>query len=317
MKPLSATRVCILLGLAFSVLATAANAMADEPLPDTSLLAARPHQPSTSQPKISDVTLTGVIVDAKPGGLTVTASKSGKGKNQKQWLVLSGGSTEVSIHGLATLDYLRHGHIVEFSGQITPSGNVADKVDDLTIYAYKRKPPSKKGGNKDQAVDQPGERIEASKAAGDSDVLSLADDDAKAGDGGNGGKPAAAAGGSKTKIVARITAHDTKSLTMTAGERTIHADLGETPTIHVEFHNPKMVQSGSKLEIQGTGPSGHLVTFLAKNLSGAKIVARGTGAEGKAGNECMAKDIDITLATPLTGKKPAASAATKKSASEN
>jgi len=130
--------------------------------------------------------------------------------------------------------------------------------------------------------------------------LALADDP-KTGD---GGKPEVATGGPKTKIVGRIATRNQNSLTLTCGERTIHADLADMPTIHVEISNPKVVQKGSKVEIQGPGGSGHLVSLTPNDLIGSKIIVRGTGAESKSGNECVARNIEITLAAPLTGKKP-------------
>jgi hypothetical protein len=50
------------------------------------------------------------------------------------------------------------------------------------------------------------------------------------------------------------------------------------------------------------------------DLVGAKIVAHGTGAEGPQGNQCMARNIVVTLAKPLTGTKKSAASETKKSA---
>jgi hypothetical protein len=76
-----------------------------------------------------------------------------------------------------------------------------------------------------------------------------------------------------------------------------------------------VVQNGSKIEFQGAGGSGRLVTVTAGDMVGSKIVVGGTAAESKSGNQCMAKTIEITLATPLTGKKTASSEA-KKTAAE-
>ena len=137
--------------------------------------------------------------------------------------------------------------------------------------------------------------------------MALADDS----NAGEGGKPGSATGGPKTKIVGRIAARDAKSLTVTSGERTLHVDLAEMPTIHVEISDPKVVRSGSKIEIQGQGASGRLVSLTPNDLAGAKIVARGTAVESKSGNECVARIIEITLALPLTGKKPTSAGAKK------
>jgi len=306
MQRRSAIGMCLFLGLVFSAFEAAQRAIGSEPLPDVSMMAYRSHPKSSPQPKVSDVTLTGVIAAVQFNGLTITASKTNKARNQKQWFVVlsPSGSTEVTIHGMATPDYLRHGQIVEFTGQLIKNEIVADKVNELTIVAYKRgESPFKRGSAKEHTADSGvGGRVAAPKSEADSRVLALADDP-KTGD---AGQPAAATGGTKTKIVGRIATRDENRLTVTSGERTIHADLADMPTIHVEIFNPKVVQNGSKIEIQGAGASGHLVSLTPSDLSGAKIIVRGTGAESKSGNECVARSVEITLAVPLTGKKPAA-----------
>ena len=126
-----------------------------------------------------------------------------------------------------------------------------------------------------------------------------------------GDNPKAVSRGPKTKIVGRIATRNEKSLTVTCGERTIHVDLADMPTIHVEIVNPNMIQDGLKVKIQDATASGRLVTLTSDDLVGSKIVVRGAGAESKLGNRCMAKSIEITLAMPLTGKKPASAGAKK------
>jgi len=301
---------CLLLGLAVSVLDAARCGIACEPLPNDSLMAYRSHPQPPAPPKISDVTLTGVVVAAQSSELAIKAGKTSKAKKQKPWFVaIQAGSTEVAIHGMATLDYLRHGQIVEFSGQIVQNETVAEKVQELTIVAGKRgKPSLAKGGATDHGADPGvGGRIQVPKSEADPEILELADDPKVDG----GDNPKAVSRGPKTKIVGRIEARHEKSLTVTCGERTIHVELADMPTIHVEIVNPNMIQDGLKVKIQGATASGRLVTLTSDDLVGSKIVVRGAGAESKLGNRCMAKSVEITLAMPLTGKKPGSAAAKK------
>ncbi len=112
-----------------------------------------------------------------------------------------------------------------------------------------------------------------------------------------------------------------KSLTVTCGQRTIHVDLADIPTINVEIFlsDVKLVpdtKDKSKSRIEGNGVSGHLVPIITGDLDGAKIVVHGTGSESKQGNQCAAKSIEVTLAKPLTGNKKPASSEAKKTAAE-
>ena len=260
----------LLLGLALSSLDAAQSGITGEPLPDASLVAYSNRPKMPPKLKISDVTLTGVIVDAQPSGLTIKGGKSSRARDQKQWLVLSqAGSTSVTIHGMATLDYLRHGQIIEFSGQIVDNTKVADKVKELTIVANKKGLASLHNSSaaKDHPVDPAiASRTGASKRDAESESIVALADEPKAGD---DDKPEAAAAGPKTKIAGRIAAHDEKTLTVTVGERTIHVELADMPTIHVELSDPKMVKIGSKFEIQGVGASGRLVTLTPSDLLGS------------------------------------------------
>ena len=82
------------------------------------------------------------------------------------------------------------------------------------------------------------------------------------------------------------------------------------PTIKVELSDPKFVadrKDSSKNKIEGKGASGRLVSIPASDLVGAKIVVSGTGSESKSGNTCLARSIEITLKSPLTGDTPSAS----------
>ena len=293
-------------------------------------------QPQQKPPTVGDVTLTGVIDALQPNGLKIKASKDNKSKDRKDWFVTSKADTEFTIRGTAAVDYVRKGQLVEFSGQIVEGEKVADKpkedkiagtVDDLTIVSRKRGSATvKKGSAKDAAGSGPsGDRIAAPKADADSETtLTVPDDDAKtkAGDGdAPAAKPKAAAGGPKTKFVGKIAACDEKSITVTSGQRTIHLDLAEVPTINVELADPKLVQDPkdkSKYKIEGTGATGRLVTMTGSDLVGSKIMVHGRGVESKSNNdkECLAKSIEVTLMAPLTGSKPA-SAAAKKSAADD
>jgi len=301
--------MCLILVIAFSTFGAVDCGIAGEPLPNASMVAYRSHPPPPA--KLSEVTLTGTILAAAPNGLTIKASKTNRARNQKQWFVVlsQSGSAEVTIHGTATPDYLRHGQIVEFNGQIVEKEKVAEKVNELTIVAYQRgSSPFNRAGAKDRAAAPGvGGRLEASKPEADPEILALADD-AKAGD---GDRPKASAGVPMTKIVGRIASYDKTGLTLTSGPRTIHAELAEVPTIHVEIFNPKVVQNGSKVEIQGAGASGHMVSLTPNDLTGARIVVHGAGAESRSGSECVARTVEITLARPLTGKRPASSGTKK------
>jgi hypothetical protein len=127
--------MCFLLGLSACAFEVAQRVIAGQPLPDASLVAyagsRKPKPPA--QPKISDVTLTGIISDVQPNGLPIDASKTGKSKNQTQWFVILQADTEGTIFGTATFDYLRKGQTIEFSGRIVSNEKVEDKVKEMTI----------------------------------------------------------------------------------------------------------------------------------------------------------------------------------------
>lgn len=319
------TGMCFLLGLAFWTFGAGELSIAGEPLPDASVLAyrgRRSHKPP-AQPKISEVTLTGTITDVQSGGLTIKASKTSTSKNQKQWRVSAqSDTTSFTIHGTATPDYLRKGHVIEFSAQIVSSDKTADKpkeektadrVKELTIIARKGRAASKKGGTKEKghAVDPgiAGNRVEMPKPATDLDLSSEESANSSNPTSGNAAAPAAkvASIASTTKITGRIAAISGSDLTVTCGERTIHVELSSIPTINVEISGPKVVSDSkdeSRVRIEGPGASGHLVTIEGSDMVGAKIVASGTAAETKSRRQCAAKSIEVTLTKPLTGKKP-------------
>lgn len=272
--------MCLLLGLSIFAFGLAESVIAGEPLPDASLLAAnRPPQPKPPpQPKVSDVNLTGVIDAVQFNGLTI---KAGNGKGQKQWLVLAkSDATAFTVRGTATLDYLHDGQTIEFNGKSEKVGGKANeekvggKVDELTIVSRKGAVPRpKKGDAKDHEAAALDERP-------------------------------------NEKILARIASHDEKSLTLTVGQRTIHVDLADTPTINVDlalFHSKPVLDAkdASKSRIEGKAANGMMFKLPTDNLVGSKIVARGTGVESQAGNQCAANSIEITLAKPLTGNKAA------------
>ncbi len=147
--------------------------------------------------------------------------------------------------------------------------------------------------------------------------MTVPDDDPKAKAGDGDAKPKAVAGGPKTKILGKIAACDEKSLTVTSGQRTIHIDLADIPTINVELSDPKLVQDSkdkTKYKIEGKSASGHLVPMASSDLVGSKIVVHGTGAETKTERKCLARSIEVTLMAPLTGTKP--SSAVKKTAAD-
>ncbi len=121
--------------------------------------------------------------------------------------------------------------------------------------------------------------------------------------------------GAKTKTLGRVESIDGKSLSVSAGERTIHLDLADEPTIKVELTDPKIIPDKNndipKTKIEGSGPGGKLVSLTAADLVDAKIIVHGTGTETKTDKQCAAKSIDVTLATPLTGKTSASPAVKK------
>ena len=323
--------VCLLFGLSVLAFEVGGRGIAEEALPDASVVAYWAHRPPNPPvpPRISEVTLTGIIYDLQPAGLTITAGKTSRSKNQKQWIVLApSDTTALTIHGTATLDFMRTGQIVEFSSQIVSdekgvnkakAEKVADKIDELTIVFRKGGAAARnKGGTKDAAA-KPGvaARIAAPKPAADPETILMSSDDSdsKADD---SGKPAAThetvANGAKRKIVGRIERCDAKNLMVTCGQRTLHVDLAEVPTIHVELSNLKLVQDGkdaSKSRIEGKGASGHLAPVMVSDLIGSKIVVEGTAVETKSSRQCTAKSIEITLAKPLSGKKSASTEAKK------
>jgi len=365
MKSCSSFKICFLLGLSLSAIEFPQRAIAADPLPDASVVAyasykkqAKPPPP----PKVSDVTLTGRINAVQANGLMITAGTTSKARNQAKWLVVSAADTEVNIHATATLDYLRAGQTIEFSGQIikgdkaadkpteeksadaskdekatdkpkddkvakqakddkagdkpkdekvadkTKEEKVADTVEELTIFSHKG--DANKARVKDHAADPGvgGARVKPAKPETDSEKPLAESGDSKSATGAASpakAKTDASAAAAKTKIVGRIAACDAKSLTVTAGERTIHLDLADTPTIYVELSNPKITPDTAdikKTKIEGAGSNGHLVSLLASNLIGAKIVVHGMGQETRSAKQCGAKTIDVTISTPLTGK---------------
>ena len=331
MKRRSLIGMCMVLGLSISAFEVAERVIAAEPLPDPSVVAywvktPRPNQNQNQnqnqkkkpeQPKVSDVTLTGTIDAVQPTGLKIKASKTTKGKDQKEWLVFArSDSSEFTIHATATVDYLRAGQSVEFRAQTVKdetnadksSERVTDEVNQLTVFSRKSRLSHKKGGAKDHEADSGagGDRIEAPKAETDSETtLTVPDEDPKPKAGKPVAKPAAVAGGHK--IAGRIAScdQDRKGITVTEGERKIHVALADMPTINVELSDPTLIpdsKDSSKSKIEGKGAGGHAVSMLAGDLVGAQIVVRGTGTESKAGNQCMADSIELTLAKPLTGK---------------
>ena len=318
MKRRSRIGTRLLLGLSLSALAIAERVVAGEPLPDASVLAARPRTPKPpAQPKEHNLVLYGVVGAVEAKGLTITAGKTSTSTEEKEWLILAqADSTELTIRGTATPDYLRKGQTVEFSGQIVSDEKaadegkeerLADKVKELKIVSRK----SKKGGAREHVAHSGGGgRTVARKPEADSEPTSTApDDDSK-----TKAKPAAkpAAGGPKTKIAGEIISCDGKGLTVFWGERTVHVDLADEATIKIELVDPKLDQEGGKNQFEGAGPNGHLVTMLASDLVGAKIVVHGKGMESESGgNQCMAKRIDITLAAPLAGTKSTSADAKK------
>ena len=82
---------------------------------------------------------------AGSNGLTIKAGKRAKAKQQKQWLVETPSEdTEFTIRGTATLDYIKKGQIVEFTGRILEKDKIdekgkedrlADKVNEVTIVS--------------------------------------------------------------------------------------------------------------------------------------------------------------------------------------
>jgi hypothetical protein len=321
MKRRLALKSFVLAGLAVTAVAFLGNARAGEPLPSDSVLAyARnnraPKPPAP--PKISPVTLNGTIRAATPNGLKINASKTSKTTNQKPWFVASKTDTEVTIHGTATLDYVRKGQTIEFTAQLVNNEKLSEKLKEFTIVARKGGKAKKNDIAKNDAKDHPagaaGAGADAAKADADSEPsLGVPEDSKPAANAAvAGGKPEVV--GPKTKILAKIATVDAKSLTVTAGERTIHIDLVEIPTINVEISDPVVIpdtKDSTKIRIEGPGPSGHLVSLMAEDLVGAKIIVHGTGAETKIASLCEAKDMDITLSKPLTGKKPLAAQPSK------
>jgi hypothetical protein len=319
MKRRGTFEISLALGLALSLLGLCGPAYAGDPLPDASVLAfARPKKAPAPPPVPTDLTLNGTINVATGSGLKIKAGKTTKAKDQKQWLIGSNPeTTEIKIHATATLDYVKKGQMVEFSGNLVNNEKLSDKLKEFTIVARKGGKAAKNAVAKnDAAKDRPAAAAGGANAKADADEEPslTVPEETKAGE----TKPAAdgaAAGakpevaGPKTKVFGRVASVDSKSLTVTVGEKKIHADLVEIPTVNVEISSPQVIfdpNDKTKIKaIEGPGASGHLVSLTADDLSGAKIIVHGMGAESKKlGNQCLAKDMDITLARPLTGKKP-------------
>ncbi len=287
------------LALCFSVVVITAQIVAApfEPLPDASIVAKGGKKPSSnkqSQPKQAkptEVTLTGTIKEILPGGggINVNAKKSPKDKSPKDWTIAPNAEARVIVKGTATVDYLRVGRIVEFTGKIRGDDTLDGKLKELTVV---EKVVAKKGGSANaRAANQGvgGTRIEAPKEASD-----VAEDDptekpldAKAAPKGD---PTVI--GPEKSIAGKIVKCSDKEISVASAGRIIVVQLADMPTINVLLNNPKLVQVG------------------------AHIVAVGVGLEEKSGgNKCLARELTITLAEPLHGTKSASS--TKKVAAEN
>jgi hypothetical protein len=279
----------LILGLTLADCLLGTAVRADESLPDASVVAFANHKsgkrssgPKQTPPKVSEVTLTGVVDAVQANGLAIKAGKSTKGKDQKTWLVMPGQNVEVTIDGTATVDYLKKGQIVQFEGQVLNNEEVAGKLNELTVLDKKSSAAlTAKVAARDHVKEVAGGgggRIAAPKEDADSDALIGPDDSKKKGDAKASAKSDAAASGLKTKIVGKIESRTDKGFTVASGSRTLKVELSDSPTINVQLSDPKMVQVG------------------------ARIVVHGTAAESKQGNQCMAKTIVVTLATPLSGK---------------
>jgi hypothetical protein len=305
MKRLSALRILFALGLAVFIVQFAGFAVAGEQLPDASELAyaspRRPKPPPT--PTMSDVTLTGTITTTATNGMTLNASKSGS-KQKTKWFVAAQTDADITIHGTATLEYLRKGQTVEFTAQLVNNEKLADKLKELTIVARKSGAARNEAAKIAAAKDRAAGAAATKTAPGGEASLSVPEDykptskDAPAGS-------KADAVGEKTKIFGRVATIDGNRFTMSMGERTIHVELIEIPTINVEIDGPVVIsdpKTTSKIKIEGPGASGKLVTLTGDDLIGAKIVVKGHAAELKTNRQCAAKSMDITLAKPLTVK---------------
>ena len=125
--------------------------------------------------------MTGVIDSVSANGLTIKASKTSKSKDQKQWLVGASETTDFTIRGTATPDYLRNGQMVEFSGQVVTTEKSADKAkeDKPGDKAKEDKPGDKAKEDKpgDEAKeDKPGDEAKEDKAGDKADEDQAADE---------------------------------------------------------------------------------------------------------------------------------------------
>ncbi len=226
-------------------------------------LLARGKRKVSRPPVITEVSLSGTVVAVLPNALTVKighnkpsgkASKSSssataaidsgvasdqddpwfmectygprKKKSPKDsgvWTVYPKPKTAVLVEGTSTLDYLRPGQTVEFTGNLADD-TIVNTVDTINVVP-KHGHNLNIGGGPGLAKDK-------------ESVKSTSLDSANA------------------SITARIQAVKDTALVVWVGERTLHLHLTASPTVHVESDDPKLITVGSKVTITGQGVHG-------------------------------------------------------------
>jgi hypothetical protein len=224
--------------------------------------------------KIEDVSLDGVVEAVINGDLKVRNTKSAKGKSQAgntEWLVGAQQGVQVKVHvlGTATVDYLRHGMIVEFSTLLDADDKPTDKINKMSIVESSKDNPLGVFNAADLKPADPGVGGGDDKKPKNAPKKDQKDQDPD--------KLLIGATG-QSKIVGKITSCTADTMVVSAGAKSIKCELGTSPTIDVSLSDPKLIGAG------------------------AKVVIHGKGCRGKV-NQCWADDVSATLTQPLTGKK--------------
>jgi hypothetical protein len=244
-------------------------------------LPAKDKQKSQQPPAMQPTEIEGTVESTARGGLVVVD------KNNQSWQVFVPMFAKVHVTGTATADFLQTGQIVEFKAELDERGAIVNSVDELTIITLSEE---KQPGLFPAETAKVGEDVGGFGATPGADIS------------GAGGKPAkrtgtAAGKGAKAgamqpgtyRVVGRLVIHGDK-LSVRAGNRgTVPFELGETPTIAVDFADYSVAAKGDKVSIKAIkGPSRSGVTLaqatevkieLAESLVGVK--KKGTAAKSE------------------------------------
>jgi hypothetical protein len=231
-----------------------------------------------AQIRIRRRTVQSVSIDGKLIKATRAQIAMVDDKGNKPWLVTLLPVTKILVSGTAKLDYLKAGLIIEFKADFDGK-NVKDKVGDLTIVTLS---PEKSLG----AYPEGGGPAAAKAAAEKLTPEKRGTKPAKSADAAEKKDPADAADAKRYQFVGKIKGVKENHLSVDAGNKKVQIDLADDAKISVA------------------------VTDLAFAVQGDEISVKGKDYRGTSG-ACLADDVKITMAKPLSNPKkvpPAAKA---------